>query len=134
MVDPFLALVNWVEKGEAPDSILAEGGVGAPPTRTRPLCPFPSTAIYNGTGSTDDARNFHCGGDLETRAAICGDLRTKYKHENGDRLDVSGVDGDDAQCAIAAAHHDRDDREFGDDRDDRGKDFDEARDNDLDRD
>ena len=28
--------------------------------RTRPLCPYPQVAIYTGTGSTDDARNFVC--------------------------------------------------------------------------
>jgi hypothetical protein len=43
----FGALVNWVETGVAPDSILASGGSLAPPTgRTRPLCPYrqrPST-------------------------------------------------------------------------------------------
>jgi len=79
----FGALVNWVETGVAPDSILASGGSLAPPTgRTRPLCPYPTTAIYNGTGSTDDAANFHCGGDLETAATVCKDVLAKYKHEN----------------------------------------------------
>ena len=29
--------------------------------RTRPLCPYPQTAIYKGTGSTDDAASFTCG-------------------------------------------------------------------------
>ena len=28
--------------------------------RTRPLCPFPQTAHFSGTGSTDDAANFVC--------------------------------------------------------------------------
>ena len=40
-------------------------------TRTRPLCPYPQTAIYKGSGSTDDAANFHCGGNLETREEVC---------------------------------------------------------------
>ena len=77
--DPFDALVNWVEHGVAPDTILASGG--AVPTRTRPLCPYPTTAIYNGSGSTDVATNFHCGGNLETPQALCTQYRTKYKHE-----------------------------------------------------
>jgi feruloyl esterase len=29
--------------------------------RTRPLCPYPLVANYNGHGSTDDAANFACG-------------------------------------------------------------------------
>jgi hypothetical protein len=76
----FGALVNWVENGVAPDTILAQGGVV--PTRTRPLCPYPTTAIYGGTGSTDEAANFHCGGNLETAATVCKDVLAKYKHEN----------------------------------------------------
>jgi feruloyl esterase len=28
--------------------------------RTRPLCPYPQTAQYKGSGSTDDAANFVC--------------------------------------------------------------------------
>jgi feruloyl esterase len=28
--------------------------------RTRPLCPYPQTAQYKGTGSTDEAANFVC--------------------------------------------------------------------------
>jgi feruloyl esterase len=27
---------------------------------TRPLCPYPQIARYNGSGSTDDAQNFTC--------------------------------------------------------------------------
>jgi len=27
---------------------------------TRPLCPFPQVAAYNGTGSQNDARSFVC--------------------------------------------------------------------------
>ena len=76
----FGALVNWVENDVAPDTILAQGG--AVPTRTRPLCPYPTTAIYNGTGNTDDATNFQCGGNLETPATVCKDVLAKYKHEN----------------------------------------------------
>src|SRR5262249_465563 len=53
-VDPFGALVNWVEHNVPPQSLLASGGSAAPPSgRTRPLCPYPQTAIYNGSGSID---------------------------------------------------------------------------------
>ncbi len=43
----FPALVNWVENGVAPEQIInrADGG-----PRTRPLCPYPQKAIYNGIG------------------------------------------------------------------------------------
>jgi feruloyl esterase len=48
-------IVDWVEKGKAPDSIIAKGA-----SRTRPLCPYPQIAKYKGRGSTDDAQNFVC--------------------------------------------------------------------------
>jgi tannase/feruloyl esterase len=59
--DAFGALVNWVEKGTAPDHILAKAGPNSPwPGRTRPLCPYPQTAHYQGSGSIEDAANFVC--------------------------------------------------------------------------
>jgi hypothetical protein len=59
--DAFTALVNWVEKGAAPEKIIAAAGPGSPwPGRTRPLCPYPSQPRYNGTGSIEDAASFSC--------------------------------------------------------------------------
>jgi len=49
------ALELWVEKGTAPEQIVA-----ARPGRTRPLCAYPKTAKYKGSGSTDDAASFEC--------------------------------------------------------------------------
>jgi hypothetical protein len=91
-VDPFNALVNWVEHGLAPESLLASGGSAAPSSgRTRPLCPYPQKAIYGGTGSTDDAKNFHCGGNLEVPAVVCSDVLAKYKYEKSGDLDFKGT-------------------------------------------
>ena len=59
--DAFTALVNWVEDGTAPESLLATANAFAPwPSRTRPLCPYPSVTRYLGTGSIEDATNFTC--------------------------------------------------------------------------
>jgi feruloyl esterase len=52
------AVVDWVEKGKAPDSIITTGQ--AFPGRSRPLCAYPKHAQYNGSGDTQDARNFQC--------------------------------------------------------------------------
>jgi feruloyl esterase len=59
------ALERWVEQGIAPEEIIAtKYNTGANPAsgvaRTRPLCAFPETARYKGTGSTDEAANFEC--------------------------------------------------------------------------
>ena len=59
--DALTPLVQWVEKGIAPATIPASRVVDGKPVRTRPLCPYPQTAIYKGSGSTDDAANFACG-------------------------------------------------------------------------
>jgi feruloyl esterase len=56
--DMLSAVVDWVEKGVAPDSIVATGP--AFPGRRRPLCAYPQQAQYSGTGDTQDARNFQC--------------------------------------------------------------------------
>ena len=58
--DALEALERWVEKGVAPDSLLATLSVGGKAVRTRPLCPYPQVARYRGTGSIDDAANFTC--------------------------------------------------------------------------
>lgn len=90
-VDAFGALVNWVEHGIVPDTLLAVGGSAAPASgRTRPLCPYPQTAIYQG-GDINQATNFRCGGNLETHSTICADVLVKYRSEvNGD-LDFRGT-------------------------------------------
>jgi hypothetical protein len=62
----FDALVKWVEKGQAPDTILASKPLPDGGVRTRPLCPYPAVAKYKGTGSTDEAANFQC---VTTKAA-----------------------------------------------------------------
>jgi feruloyl esterase len=61
-IDSLQALVDWVEKGVAPDSIAARASATNAyfPNRTRPLCAYPKFAKYKGTGSIEDAANFSC--------------------------------------------------------------------------
>ncbi len=58
--DSMTAIVNWVEKGKAPDTLLASRVVDGQVQRTRPLCAYPQVARYSGQGSIDDAANFRC--------------------------------------------------------------------------
>jgi feruloyl esterase len=67
--DIYAALEQWVEKGAAPDKIIATKsvnesnaaqGVTQGVTMTRPLCPYPQAAKYDGTGDTNDAASFAC--------------------------------------------------------------------------
>ncbi len=58
--DPVTAVINWVEKGKAPDSLKASQVVNNQVIRTRPLCPYPLVARHSGQGSIDDAANFRC--------------------------------------------------------------------------
>jgi hypothetical protein len=51
------AIVDWVENGKAPESILARTSSGPP--LSRPLCPHPSIARYKG-GDPADAASFQC--------------------------------------------------------------------------
>jgi hypothetical protein len=59
--DAFTPLVQWVERGTTPATIPASRVVNGRVVRTRPLCPYPQTALYKGSGSTDEAVNFACG-------------------------------------------------------------------------
>ncbi len=65
----FDAIVDWVEKGKAPDSIIfpyTKGGSmmsrGTKPEvyRTRPICAYPRHSRYKGSGDINDAANFEC--------------------------------------------------------------------------
>jgi feruloyl esterase len=59
--DAFGAMVSWVEKHKAPDSLLGTAPAGTPwPGRTRPLCAYPAQARYNGQGSIEEASSFSC--------------------------------------------------------------------------
>jgi feruloyl esterase len=71
--DMLTPLVNWVEKGQVPESVVASargsgnaGGVNADlpaawsAARTRPLCAYPKVARYKGSGSVEDAASFTC--------------------------------------------------------------------------
>ncbi|HEX2545429.1 MAG TPA: tannase/feruloyl esterase family alpha/beta hydrolase [Ramlibacter sp.] len=51
------AITSWVENGQAPQGI-----VGTKPgtASTRPHCPYPTEAVYNGTGSVDAASSYTC--------------------------------------------------------------------------
>jgi hypothetical protein len=65
------ALVDWVENGKAPQSVVATARTGANPDvpanwqtagkpRSRPLCPYPQMATYQGHGDINDAASFSC--------------------------------------------------------------------------
>ena len=71
--DMLTPLVNWVEKGQAPEGLVASArgagnAAGANPNvpadwaanRTRPLCAYPQVARYNGTGDINSASSFSC--------------------------------------------------------------------------
>lgn len=52
------AVVDWVEQGKAPDSVIATGP--AFPGRSRPLCAYPQHAQYKGEGDPENAASFEC--------------------------------------------------------------------------
>jgi feruloyl esterase len=54
--DSIGTLETWVEKGVAPETMLGMGAQGM----TRPLCPYPQYAEYNGSGDLKDAKNWSC--------------------------------------------------------------------------
>jgi len=64
--DKLDALVDWVENGTAPQSILATHSSNGVIDNERPLCPWPQQAVYTGPAGGQDnpanwvAQNFSC--------------------------------------------------------------------------
>jgi feruloyl esterase len=58
--DMLAALDRWVATGERPDRVSASRVRDGRVDRTRPLCAWPATAVYAGSGSIDDERSFRC--------------------------------------------------------------------------
>jgi feruloyl esterase len=58
--DQISVMEQWVEQGKVPEAIVASHASGGKIDRTRPICAYPQTAHYNGTGSIDEASNFTC--------------------------------------------------------------------------
>jgi feruloyl esterase len=54
------ALEQWVERGIAPDQIVATHSINGVVDRLRPLGPYPKLTEYKGNGDTNDATNFVC--------------------------------------------------------------------------
>ena len=68
--DMLTPMVNWIENGVAPDEIIASGNrfpatIGpytglSNTTRSRPLCPYPKTLRYSGSGDISQASSYAC--------------------------------------------------------------------------
>ncbi len=58
--DALGALERWVENGRAPERIIASQLNDGQVVRTRPLCPYPQVARYDGKGNPNDAASFLC--------------------------------------------------------------------------
>ena len=60
LVNWMAALERWREAGIAPDRVDAVRVGNNRIEVSRPLCPYPQIAVYNGKGTTNDAGNFSC--------------------------------------------------------------------------
>ena len=114
----FNAVIDWVEDGVVPSTVIGGGNTAvpayvptSPTTLTRPLCPYPQTAVYSGSGNIYAAANWHCGGNLENNVPVgtplsgppgqpvaCYDVLAKYKHEVDGPLDYQGSGVSPASC------------------------------------
>jgi len=62
-VDMLEVLVDWVEKGRAPDGLVQVAQEPAPPfkvTSSRPMCRYPKYPHYRGSGDARAAESFEC--------------------------------------------------------------------------
>jgi hypothetical protein len=58
--DWFTPLVEWVERGSAPQAIAGSHAQQGATVLTRPHCPYPQIAKYKGTGDVTKAESFTC--------------------------------------------------------------------------
>jgi hypothetical protein len=56
--DSMTTLENWVEKGQAPDRLIAGKLSNGTVVRTRPVFPYPILARYSGKGDPNSAESF----------------------------------------------------------------------------
>jgi len=96
----FQALINWVEHGVAPSQVPGNGLATGGQPLSRPLCPYPQTAVYSGSGNIYNAANWSCGGNLETPQVVCPDVLVRYKHEVNGHLDYEGSGVNPAECGV----------------------------------
>jgi feruloyl esterase len=61
--DALSALERWVEKGTAPETLIASHITDEKPDRTRPICAYPKIARYHGTGDVNAPASFTCQDD-----------------------------------------------------------------------
>ena len=117
----FQQLVDWVEKSTPPDLVPTSGGtlstctaaglpnancLGAQPSEaangtpfTPPLCPWPTSAVYNGTGPGNDPSSYSCAGNVDTNnRALCQLLRTPFRQETSATLNYTEMGITSAQC------------------------------------
>ena len=115
-------LVNWVENGTPPQSAGNSTKLGILATGpgsygTRPVCPWPTTAVWNGTGPVNVASSYNCQGNIDNNVTgvgpgaaagtvtvsnglpvQCSMLHTIYGDETSNRLNNQELGIDPALC------------------------------------
>ena len=61
--DAIGALDAWVQQGTPPDRLVATHVSHGVADRSRPLCPYPQVAQWNGSGNQNAAESFTCAAD-----------------------------------------------------------------------
>ncbi|HEX5109386.1 MAG TPA: tannase/feruloyl esterase family alpha/beta hydrolase [Vicinamibacterales bacterium] len=101
----FDVLTNWAENDVAPDTILSSSAPGrgmTGPPRTRPMCPYPQYAVWDGVGDPNTASSFSCGGNMHTTQSRCESLVVKYQQETTAKYEsVGGVTA--VSCGLQSA-------------------------------
>ena len=69
--------MTWVETGTPPQNAgdstnLGILATGAGIFGTRPVCPWPTTAVWNGTGATNVASSYNCQGNIDANVTGIG--------------------------------------------------------------
>ena len=64
LVDLLTPVIDWVEKGVAPDAVIARSPGARKAARSRPVFPYPAPARYDGKGDPNEASSYVRGAPL----------------------------------------------------------------------
>lgn len=89
--DMLPALEDWVERGVAPERVVASHVTDGRVDRTRPLCAHPKVARYTGSGSIDAESSFRCEAPQTAPPRAARERESERRRMVDDQIRARGV-------------------------------------------
>jgi protein-L-isoaspartate(D-aspartate) O-methyltransferase len=99
--DMLPVLEDWVERGVAPERVVASHLTDGRVDRTRPLCAHPKVARYTGSGSVDAESSFRCEAPQAAPAQAARGREAERRRMVEDQIRARGVSDDRVLKAVS---------------------------------